>query len=120
MSDNDTFETGTRALRIWYESECRSCALEVLKEAKKRARDAEDEILHEMIDSHEFIIYTHKAQLVIALSEHSDAYEDEVGEKAPTDEARAYMAMVADVRAYMDALRDVAEDEEANTDEEGK
>ncbi len=113
MSNRDDFDVGTEALQKWYNDECRSCAQEILREAKERNEDEED-VLRETIDTHEYIIYTFKAQLVIALSSNADAYEDEMGEKAPTDEARAFMAMCADVREYFDTYRN---EEEENEDE---
>ncbi len=110
MSDNDTFTQGVQLLSKWYNDECRDCARQVLLEARenrelRRDRD-ENEILQELIDGHEYVIYTFKAQLVVAFSDHSDAYEDELGEKPPTVEAQACMAMIADVREYMDSMRD--------------
>jgi hypothetical protein len=115
MSD-DAYDRGRDALQKWYHDECRACARAVLDEAKQYKRD-ESDVLHETIDGHEFIIYTAKAQLVIALSGYSDAYEDEMGERAPSDEVRAYYAMCADVREYMEALR--GDDEEGNGEDNG-
>lgn len=110
MSDNDTFQQGVSLLQKWYNDECRACAKAVIDEAKRHGED-EDDVLREMIDNHEFIVYTFKARLVIALSEHSGAYEDEMGEPATTDEARACFAMIADVREYLDAVHDEESEE---------
>lgn len=104
MSNDSTFDGAVDALQRWYNDECRACACEILRECRDASRN-ESDVLHETIDGHEFIIYTFKAQLVIALSSHADAYEDEMGERASTDEARAYWAMRTDVAEYLDALR---------------
>ncbi len=100
-----------------YFEECRECAKSAIEQAKEYREDIED-VLHEMIDGHEYIIYTHKARLVVAWSENPDAYEDEMGERAPTDEARAFFAMRADVQRYVDAYQRNPPDDEDESEEQ--
>ncbi len=102
-----------------YFAECRACAKAAIEQAKEYSEDIED-VLQEMIDGHEYIIYTHKARLVIAWSENPDAYEDEMGERAPTDEARAFMAMRADVQRYVAAYQRNPPDDEDEDESEGQ
>lgn len=98
-------------LQKWYADECRACAQAVLQECKDNPDRDESDALHETIDGHEFIIYTFKAQLVIALSSNASAYEDDMGEAPITDETRAFYAMRADVMECIEAFRDEYENE---------
>ena len=51
------------------------------------------EHLHEVIDSHSWIIYTAQAEAIGYGSRFRDAYEEEIGEAPPTAEARAFCAL---------------------------
>lgn len=106
-----TTEEATRVLQHEHHEECRSLAREAHKESKARGEDIHD-ILHEMIDGHEWIIYTWKAQRVLWLSDNSDAMHEETGERG-TWEQMAYFALVADVRSYLDAMDTDDEESEA-------
>lgn len=72
-------------------------------------------------DDHNYVIYTHKAQLVVATSRNDSAYEDDIGEKPPTVEAQACAAMRADVCELLEARSDEweGEDEEPEDDDDG-
>lgn len=90
-----------------YWAEVRSVANEVVS----TYRDAEDEDdryewLWETIDSHEFIIYTHKAAAVIVHTDHRNAWL-EYGDPSTLPEHRlieamAFSAMKADVLQYIE------------------
>ena len=61
--------------------------------------DAHD-ALHETLDGHEYVIYTHKARQVIAHTDNPDYMIEELGADAGGemfDERRAYWAMYADI-----------------------
>lgn len=66
------------------------------------------EFAHELIDSHEFVIYTYKAMNVLVHSDHSDAWVDHFGETGVVKDnainwsGLAYMAMMADVQNHTD------------------
>jgi hypothetical protein len=110
MGDDTTDTTPTyddvmRAARSWYYAEIRSCADEAIKEclqecAADDSTDTRREWLEEWVDqttdSHEYVIYTGKAGMVLAASDNDSAYEDEIGEQG-TVEARACFAMRADI-----------------------
>lgn len=78
-------------------------SFEERQEAEYTWRDDIDpyEELHEMVDSSQWVIYTHRAQVVIMCSNNDDAYEEELGMKPETESARAYMALKADILEEM-------------------
>ena len=56
--------------------------------------------IHETLDGHEFVIYTHKARQVIVHSDNPDHMIDEFGSDCfgdMFDERRAYWAMMQDI-----------------------
>ena len=56
--------------------------------------------IHETLDGHEFVIYTHKARQVVTHSDNPDHMMDEFGADAGGDmfdERRAYWAMLQDI-----------------------
>lgn len=71
-----------------------------IKGAIEAERDNIDERLTEEADS--FVTYTRDAETILFVSENSDAYEDELGEKAPSVESAAAMAYLADARTWLD------------------
>ena len=79
-----------------YWAEIRDLAVSVTKEAREYDRDI-SEVLHETIGGHEWVIYTYRAQLVIAESPNCGAWEDIYGSEYPGDSVRAFWAMHADV-----------------------
>lgn len=85
------------ALRVLYRDYMEDVR-DLAREALTKPEDERDDWLHETIDGHERVIYTHKARIVLVCSENPDAYEDEMGEKPGTVEQAAYMAIMADVR----------------------
>lgn len=60
------------------------------------ARDPYD-ALHERIDGHEYIIYTHKARTVLALTGNWDAYQFQYGDAPKDEHVQAFAAMIADI-----------------------
>ncbi len=82
------------------------CALaqSITEEAKEYDRDI-SEVLHETIDGHEWVIYTHSNFDVSKHSPNSDAWQDcyESGELPDNfDAIRAFCALEADVREHSD------------------
>lgn len=57
--------------------------------------DADDlmDQLHEVVDGHEWVIYTAQAEAIGYGSRFRDAYTEEMGEAPPSLEARAYLAL---------------------------
>lgn len=109
-----TFSDVMDAARRWYYSEIRSIADEAIKECLERhaddstddRREALTEWVDETTEGHEFVIYTAQAGMVLAASDNDGAYEDATGEDGGTVEARACMAMRADVWDMLGARED--------------
>lgn len=93
------FEQGTALLRQWYREEIQN----LTKEALEQPLEEREDWIHDRIDSHGFVIYTHLAQAVILSSRNHDALENETGELG-TDEQRAYHAMCADIREEIERM----------------
>lgn len=57
--------------------------------------DADDlmDQLREVVDGHEWVIYTAQAEAIGYGSRFRDAYEEEMGQVPPSPEARAYLAL---------------------------
>lgn len=71
------------------------------------------EYVDQTTDDHEFVIYTFKAGCVLLASSNDGAYEQELGDSGKaTVEARACMAMRADVWELLEARSDAWETEE--------
>lgn len=107
-----TLDDVTAILNRWYYSEVESIADEAIKEHPED-EEARGEWIHETCDGHNYVIYTYKAQLVLAVSENSDAYGDEFGtEGIVCDDgsvnysALAYMALRRDVEEAVSRLVD--------------
>ena len=70
------------------------------------------DVMHEILDGHEFIIYYHKAKAVMMHTDNEDAYFDVCGDDLPFDSfgsmccAFAYWAMLADVQHAMSFVSD--------------
>lgn len=98
-----------------YWNEIASIAECVTAEAREYGSDAYD-VLHETLDGHEFVIYTRKAQEVIAWSPNDDAFRDmgvECGDNSPMFWSRvAYCAMRQDVLEHSEFVEDIDEDGE--------
>lgn len=74
-----------------------------------------EEYLREWVDQttdgHEFVIYTHKARLVLVATDNPDAYS-ELGSETQTPETMACCALRADVWELLEARRDEWEGED--------
>lgn len=92
-----------RPARIEYREEIRALAAEAIRECNGD-REAIDEWLHESIDSHEWVIYTFKAQFVALVCECDafDALYDATGSGFGSRESLAYRAMLTDARTEVD------------------
>lgn len=64
------------------------------------------EWIDEATDSHQHVTYTFQAKAVLLASDNEDAYQDEMGEAAPTVEAAACMAMRRDCWELLHARDD--------------
>lgn len=89
--------------RFEYREEICRLAAEAIAECNGD-REAIDEWLHESIDSHEWVIYTFKAQFVALVCECDafDALYDATGSGFGSRESLAYRAMLTDARAAVD------------------
>ena len=94
---------------------------ELAETVTEEARDDEREIyevLHETIDSHQFVIYTRQAQEVLAISPNDGAYIDNYGSQGMTENgalnwsALAFTAMEADVMAHENFNADPEEEDD--------
>jgi hypothetical protein len=96
-----------------YAQEVQDLARQIRDEAREYRRDVED-VIHETIDSHGWVIYTYKAIQVMQHTDHDDAIEEygeismEGGWSGLVSRA-AYAALAADVR---DAIAELEEEEE--------
>lgn len=109
----DKLNDAISAIRGWYYSAIRSLADSAIEDCKKEKHDDEydarqwlTERIDQDTDGHEFAIYAFKAQCVCLASDNEDAYEDELGEKPPSVEEQACMAMRADVWELLNARED--------------
>lgn len=110
-----------------YIEEVQSTVNEVLSEIREeepgisgdRLREAFSDRLNEHIDGHGWIIYNAKARLVLWMSDNEDAYyADFGGEDAPSDNTKAFYAMLQDCTDYAErnSLLDSEEEEEEEED----
>ena len=71
------------------------------EEAAKRIRAGEDQgdVVHELVDGHQWVIYTARNYEVMAQSpvDAFDAYKDDFGENLPSSAVGAYICMEHDV-----------------------
>lgn len=110
-----------------YIEEVQSTVNEVLSEIREgnpgisgdKLREAFSDRLHETIDGHNWVIYNAKARLVLWMSDNEDAYYDFGGEDAPSDNTKAFYAMLADCNDYAErnSLLDSEEEEEEGEEE---
>ena len=95
-----------------YFEEVVSVAEELIEEAKENEFDCEeaDRWLWEMMDGHEWVIYTAKARMVLMFSDHDGAYIEELGGEGVAADgcinwsSLAFMAMKGDVQDALDGL----------------
>lgn len=114
-----------------YQANIQSIASEIVTELKQGGYDPTDiySAVHEVVDGHEYMIYTHYHEKVIRQTTNEDAYLDvysseDLGELIQHKElegviqARAFFAMTQDVSDALHELKDGLEDElEALQDE---
>lgn len=105
--EDSLLDLATGRLRAWYYSRVRDMAEGILSDMLDgtETRDL-SEVLHETIDGTDLVIYTYKAKAVLLASDNEDAYEDQMGEPAPSVEAAAFMAIEADVTELLQAWAD--------------
>lgn len=96
--------------RTVYHSEIRATALRVLEERAERPDEDLRDITHETLDAHSWVIYTAKAQAVLATSDNDGAMAEEYGADGVVEDGAlqwsrlAYCAMEADVCELLDTL----------------
>ena len=99
-----------------YQTEVQDLARQIRDEAREYDRDVED-VLHETVDGHEWVIYTTKATYVMAHASNPDAYQDlgidASGGWSQFVSQAAYCALAQDVRDALADLEDEDEDEDA-------
>lgn len=107
-----TVDEALRVLRADYYSDIRGLALEarqamaegLINQHLGRGRELDlSDWLHEAIDGHHRVIYTLQAKIGLLCSDNEDAYQEEMGEPAPSVEAQCYFAMRADVMEHLDS-----------------
>jgi len=59
--------------------------------------------LHDYVDQHRQVFMTGLARVTLLASDNAEAYEEVGAEGAPSVEAKAYFAFMADIRDYLDA-----------------
>lgn len=133
INSNGAIDTGviSSILGDWYHAEIHSIADAIIRDVRvargveaprpreyvtdEIARESDEDEIREWVservdedtDSHEYVIYTYKARLVLLASDNESAYEDEIGDSTgATVEARACMAMRADVLEVLHARED--------------
>lgn len=108
------FDEVMRTARRWYYSEIRDLANDAIARLKTEGKPSDEDEAREWLqqdvdqttDGHSFVIYTAQAGMACAASDNDGAYEEETGEKPPTVEAQACMAMRRDVWELLDARSD--------------
>lgn len=108
----DNFEIPDE-LQKRYNDECRYLALAALNQAEEYALDI-DETIFSLVDTHEWLICSAKAPLVLCCTDNPNTYEEGMGTRPPALETQAAAAMIADVHVYAATLRSL-EVEYANT-----
>lgn len=79
--------------------------------------------LHETVDGHQYVIYTHLNFRVLQFADNRDALSDELGAECLLRDGNvnwagmAYMALLADVRDRLGDLDDLFTSEDDDTDE---
>ena len=91
-----------------YWAEVKELAAYILEEASDRDEDVQD-VLHEVIDGHQWVIYTHQNREVLLHCSNPDAYA-EIGEVPVLESgtlnwaAMAYLALAEDVQEAISCL----------------
>ena len=91
--DNQQYWDEVRAMAVAYSADGEEFVLAMQYDDNADQWDC----LHQAIDAHPFIIYTHSARHVMIHTDNPDAYRDEMGENPPSVEAEAYFAMMQDI-----------------------
>jgi len=100
MSADITYYEAWRVIERDYWDDVRGIREEMKRAVKDGEVSDEDEFrdhLHEQVDGHQRVIYTHQARVGLCCSSHPDAAEDEMGEPARDVSAQMYWALMADV-----------------------
>ncbi len=114
-SAEEKSKTGLDALRHEYYAEVRSLAEDVqaqVKAGQLKDSEAVTEYLYETIDGHQWVIYTWRSQMVVLVSDNSDALVDSQGAEGLVKDgninwgAIAYYALEQDV---LECLGDIDE-----------
>lgn len=101
MNEDEAKEAERILYRAHY-SRVRATAIDVLEDVLSGRIEDTDGLetrLHEEADT--AVTYTRDAERILFSSENDDAYEDQIGEKAPSVEAAAAMAFETDVRELL-------------------
>lgn len=95
----------------WYESELKSIALAAVRESHEFGGDAHD-IAREMVNNHEWVIYTHKASKVLEASNNVDEAYTSTMDVAPDNYDKfitgmAYYCMALDIYPMVENYLDI-------------
>lgn len=107
----DRREEGTRLIRADYYDSIRSFAAEALDNVKRGELTTTDDLdrwLHETADGTDWVIYTHKALLVLLASDSWEAYEDEMG-GGPEDSGEDSISGLVSTYAFFAVCADIRE-----------
>lgn len=119
MTNEESITVGQAldVIRRDYFDDVRGIAEEVTRAVKDGEIGEEEfyDYIHEQCDGSRRVIYTFQAKLGMLFTNNDDAYQDELGEPAPTVEAAMCMALIADVTAQLGSFEEVKgeEDEDA-------
>ena len=109
--DNLDSHTMNDVRRAYYK-EVEDLAQDAIEEASKIAAETPNaegadpcEQIADMVDSHEFIIYTYKARYVCLASKNDNAEEEMTGECGDRAETQAYWAMYMDVLEAIERIQ---------------
>ena len=119
--DTDLTEKIARLAALYARDLC-DCIGEELLQAAAEPDMTEDDLsdrLNELCDAgNNQLIYTWHSRCYLMGTNNEDAYADEIGEPAPSVEAAATMALIADVRAaHWDRAVEIMEQAEAEAAE---
>lgn len=102
----------------WLDTDVASAAESIIAETKglgsRKRGEAIEEQISETADS--AVTYTADALTIILVSPNDGAYEDEMGEKPPSDEARAAFAFAADLRE--EVQRQLGDEDDGDEEDE--
>ena len=83
-------------LRASYWNAVRAIVADVAAE-EIPTEDARTEYVEQSVDGSQWVIYTWRAGIVLAVSDNGDAYDNEIGESGANESVRAFYAMLRDV-----------------------